>query len=69
MVMTPEDARLVAGFENGTADTFTHENHIRVAWLYLQEAPLIQALDRFRQGAMTLAKSKGKPQIYNETTT
>ena len=67
--MDPEDARLVAGFENGTAETFTHENHIRVAWLYLQEASLTEALDRFRRGAMTLARSKGKPQIYNETMT
>ena len=67
--MEPEDVRLVAGFENGTAPGFSHDDHIRVAWLYLQEMPLTSAIDRFREGAKAFARSKGKPEVYNETMT
>jgi hypothetical protein len=67
--MTAEDAHLIEGFENGTAAQFGHEDHIRVAWLYLQEMSLTGAIDRFRKGAMAFARSRGKPEIYNETMT
>jgi hypothetical protein len=42
------DAEFLTAFETCTlaADSFRHYDHIRLAWLYLRAAPLVEATDR-----------------------
>jgi hypothetical protein len=48
---------------------FRHRDHIRLAWLYLREQPLADALARFSGGLKRYAASLGKAGLYNETIT
>lgn len=65
------DEELVLGFESGDLPTelFTHAEHVRVAWWYLQHEPLLLALARFRTTLRRFAAGKGKPERYHETIT
>ena len=58
-------------FEAGTLDpeSFDHEAHIYVAWLYLDRYPLIEALERYSASLRTLTTDLGVPEKYNETIT
>ncbi len=42
---------------------------MHVAWLYLQQHPLVEAVRRFSEGAKALAASRGRPDFYHETIT
>jgi hypothetical protein len=66
-----DDASLVRLFEAGEmpADGFHHRDHVRVAWWYLREAPLPDALIRFAGGLKRFAVAQGKPDLYHETIT
>lgn len=64
-----EERDLVSGFESGTLAEFKHEHHVRVAWIYLRRHGLLEAVQRFREGARTLAAARGRPEIYHETMT
>ena len=66
-----DDASLVRLFEAGEAPPggFHHRDHVRVAWRYLCEAPLPQALERFADGLKRFAVAQGKPGLYHETIT
>jgi hypothetical protein len=46
-----------------------HRDHVRLAWLYLREHPLPEALVRFSGGLRRYAAALGKPELYNETVT
>lgn len=63
------EGRLVDGFENCTLDPalFDHESHVRVAWAYLQELTLSQAIERFSVGLKRFAAAAGSPKKYHET--
>lgn len=65
------DAELLEAFENCTLanSAFHHEDHIRVAFLYLSRFPLLQALERFKHSLVRFAQSHGKSDLYNETVT
>jgi hypothetical protein len=65
------DEELVQGFESGDlpTDLFTHAEHVRVAWWYLKQEPLLFALARFRATLQRFAAGKGKPARYHETIT
>ena len=65
------DAALLRGFEDGTlpASAFHHRDHVRVAWLYLQTEPPLQALDRFAEGLKRFAAAHGQARLYHETIT
>ena len=65
------DAELLEGFEKCTlANTaFRHEDHIRVAFLYLSRFPIVQTLQRFRDSLVRFAETHGKTDLYNETVT
>jgi hypothetical protein len=65
--MTDED--LVRAFEAGSLEEFPHESHVRVAWWYLRQDPVLVALPRFRTALQRFAAAKGKPDMYHETIT
>ena len=50
-------------------DAFHHADHVRLAFAYLSEYPVLQALDRFAAALKGYAAARGKSQLYNETIT
>jgi hypothetical protein len=65
------DDELIERFENCTLpkEAFHHEDHIRVAFLYLSNYAPAQALQRFSESLARFANAHGKPDRYNETIT
>jgi hypothetical protein len=65
------DEELVAHFESGRAPDggFHHEQHVRVAWIYLGQDPLIPALTRFVDALKQFAVAQGRPDLYHQTIT
>jgi len=72
---TNEDAMTVHGhliseFEQGRVPGgFHHADHMRVAFAYVSEFPMLEAIARFSAALKRFARSKGKPNLYNETIT
>lgn len=66
-----DDRELLTRFEDCTLPPaeFTHRNHVRVAWLYLREAPVLDALTRFVASLKRYAGSLGASAKYHETIT
>lgn len=64
-------AEEIRRFESGAIApvAFKHADHIRVAWHYLQEMPLVEALPRYGRGLLALATRAGRPDRYHETIT
>ena len=62
---------LVRAFEAGEepAGGFHHAQHVHVAWWYLREHPLPEALKRFSESLRRFATAQGKPALYHETVT
>jgi hypothetical protein len=60
-----------AEFENCTLpiDSFRHADHVRMAFLYLQKYPALEALQRFSASLTRFATAHGKTNLYNETIT
>ena len=48
---------------------FRHADHIRLAWIYLREHPLIEAIDRLTTSLKRFAAHHGAPEKYHETIT
>ncbi|HYC58353.1 MAG TPA: hypothetical protein VEK79_02190 [Thermoanaerobaculia bacterium] len=65
------DRDFISAFESCTlpADAFDHREHVRLAWLYLREAPLLAALPRFITSLKRYATSLGASGKYHETIT
>ena len=64
------NAELIQCFEADTLPgDFHHEDHVRLAFAYLTEYPVLQALDRFSAALRRYAEARGKSQLYNETIT
>jgi hypothetical protein len=65
------DDQLLFGFENCTLpnEAFHHEEHVRVAFLYLTRHPTLEALERFSNSLRKFAEKHGKSTLYNETVT
>src|SRR4030095_4160973 len=65
------DDELLRSFEAGDEPPggFHHEQHVRVAWIYLQRLPLAEALGRFATGLKHFAAVQGSPELYHETIT
>jgi hypothetical protein len=65
------DEELFARFEDGSMPdgAFHHEQHVRVAWMYVRRYGMPDALGRFSQALKRLAAAKGKPGLYHETIT
>ena len=65
------DQDLLEQFELATLDpaTFTHRDHIRLAWLLLRRSGLPSTLEAYRQGLRRLTARAGRPEAYHETIT
>jgi hypothetical protein len=71
MVTSLPDDEFMAAFENCTLPgaSFHHADHVRMAFLYLQRYPPVEALARFSEALQRYATSLGKTNLYHETIT
>jgi len=61
---------LIADFEQGRApEPFHHADHVRVAFAYVSEFPLLDAIAKFSGALRRFALAKGKLHLYHETIT
>jgi hypothetical protein len=62
---------LIQRFERGLEPSyeFHHADHVRLAFAYLREYPVLQALEKFAEALRRFAAARGKTQLYNETIT
>jgi CDP-diacylglycerol--glycerol-3-phosphate 3-phosphatidyltransferase len=62
---------LIERFESDAVpeSSFHHADHVRLAFAYLCEYPVLQALDKFAAALKRYATARGKSQLYNETVT
>jgi hypothetical protein len=65
------DQELLERFEDGTLpnECFHHREHVRVAFLYLSQYTVLEALQLFSKALRRFAALNGKPQLYHETIT
>jgi hypothetical protein len=65
------NADLIFNFESNAVpeDSFHHADHVRLAFAYLSEYPVLQALDKFCSALKRFATVHGKSQLYHETIT
>ena len=65
------DEELIEKFEDGSLPiaSFHHEQHVRVAFLYLREYPVLDVLSRFPANLKRYAAAHGKNGLYHETIT
>jgi hypothetical protein len=65
------DEELIEKFEDGSLpiNCFHHEQHVRVAFLYLCRYPLLEVLSRFPANLKRYAAAQGKMGLYHETIT
>jgi hypothetical protein len=63
------EAELIRAFEAGRLAGFHHREHVRLAWAYLRERPLLEALPRFVEGLRRFAAAHGVPEKYHATVT
>lgn len=56
-------------FLDGTLEPFHHQDHVKMAWLYLQRYELPEAIAQFTRALKQFAKAKGAPNLYHETIT
>lgn len=50
-------------------NSFHHTDHVRLAFAYLCEYPVFQALEKFSSALKRFADARGKTELYNETIT
>jgi len=62
---------LIDRFENNAVpgDSFHHADHVRLAFAYLCQYSVLQALGKFASALKRFASAHGKTQLYNETIT
>ena len=65
------NSELIHLFESDAAQesSFHHADHVRLAFAYLCEYPVLQALEKFASALKRFATARGKTQLYNETIT
>lgn len=65
------DAEFLKAFESCALpeSRWTHEAHVRMAWLYLREKPLAEAIPIVREGIKRYNASLKKNLAYHETIT
>ena len=65
------DEEFIRRFEDCTLspEDFHHQDHVRLAWLYLRQHATLEALAKFSTGLKTYAASLGKATLYHETIT
>jgi hypothetical protein len=62
---------IIQRFENDAIaeDSFHHVDHVRLAFAYLCEYPVLPALERFVTALKRFAAAREKAQLYHETIT
>lgn len=61
---------LIAQFEKSCGPNgFHHADHVRMAFAYVSEFPLLEAIARFSAALKRFALAQGKPNLYHETIT
>lgn len=50
-------------------DSFHHADHVRLAFAYLEQFPVLQALEKFSAALKRFATARGKENLYHETIT
>ena len=65
------DEELMRQFEDASLppDTFHHLEHVRAAFLYLRDYPVLEAMARFSATLKRFAAAQGKAERYHETIT
>ena len=65
------DEELILRFESDAVpdDSFHHADHVRLAFAYLRQCPVLRALERFAAALKRFANARGKSQLYHETIT
>jgi hypothetical protein len=65
------EQELITQFENGSLPptAFHHADHVRMAFAYLRQYPVLEALERFSAALQRFAKSNDKPNLYHQTIT
>src|SRR5678815_2661142 len=66
------DEEFARAFERGDVapEDFSHQSHVRLAWVYLRESDSFDAaLARIRDGIKRFAAAAGASQKYHETIT
>jgi hypothetical protein len=65
------DQELIRCFEDDAVpeDSFHHADHVRLAFAYLRQYPVLEALQNFASALKRFAAARGKTQLYNETIT
>jgi len=65
------DQELMEQFERATLplECFRHPQHVRVAFLYLTQHPVLEALQAFSGALQRFACTHGKSELYHETIT
>ena len=65
------DHELIAQFEEGSiaADSFHHADHVRLAFAYLRQYTVLEALEKFPAALRRFAESHGKPNLYHQAIT
>jgi hypothetical protein len=65
------DLELMEKFEDATLpiEAFHHEEHVRVAFLYLARYRVLEAVERFSAALVRFAARNGKAGLYHETIT
>ena len=64
------DVELIRLFETDTLPgTFHHADHVRLAYAYLTEFSVLEALEKFCCALKRYATARGKSQLYHETIT
>ena len=69
--MLLSDKAFIEQFENKTLapELFSHNGHLRLAWLYLQSYPLQQAIEKVTSGISAYASSLGATDKFQHTLT
>jgi len=69
-MLTATSLGIVSEFEEGRAPgALHHADHVRVAFAYVSEFPLLEAIPKFSAALKRFAISKGKPHLYHATIT
>jgi hypothetical protein len=67
---TITNQRLISEFESGRVPgEFHHKDHVRVAFAYVIELPLPEAIARFSAALQRFAAARGKANLYHATIT
>jgi hypothetical protein len=63
------DDAFLSRFEAADLDSFTHRDHLRVAFVYARRGGVEHAVDHARRGLRHLTAAHGEPERYHETLT